>query len=201
MAARGTLPTTLILREPAPTHGTVSARSFDCSVNLPELGLNRVQSHESNRSSMSAESRSFRVLVVAPGANPAVVYDALTAVAAIDRRCVDEVHVLTSADTVDRLSAALLKPGMPSALADRCRRLGIETAYIVLGRRTIHGLGSSGKPGSIADDVLDTLRQLCGDPMNEVTVVASSEAGVVGVLAHSALQLVGKLVARFFWYG
>src|ERR1700680_559293 len=60
-----------------------------------------------------SQSRAFRVLVVAPGATPAVVYDALTAVATIDRRCVDEVHVLTSAETVDRLSAALLKPGMP----------------------------------------------------------------------------------------
>jgi hypothetical protein len=34
--------------------------------------------------------------------------------------------------------------------------------------------------------------------MNEVTVVASSEAGAVGYLAYSALQFVGKLVARFF---
>ena len=96
-------------------------RSF---VNRPELGINRVQSHESSRPSMS-ESRTFRVLVVAPGANPAVVLDAVTAVAATDRRCVDELHVLTSADAADRLRAALLKPGVASALADRCRRLGI----------------------------------------------------------------------------
>ena len=156
-----------------------------------------MESHESNRPSMS-ESRTFRVLVVAPGANPAVVRDAVMAVAATDRRCVDELHVLTPADAADRLRAALLKPGMASALADRCRRLGIDTADIVVSRRAIHGLGGSGKTGSIADDVLDTLRPLCEDPMNEVTVVASSEAGAVGVLAYSALQLVGKLVARFF---
>jgi hypothetical protein len=191
------LPPTLIRLETATTSGTVSASSPDSSTTDPELRISRAELNEPNRRSMS-QSRTFRVLVVAPGANPTVVYDALTAVATIDRRCVDEVHVLTSADTVDRLSAALLKPGMPSALANRCRRLGIETADIVLGRRAIHGLGSSGKPGSIADDVLDTLRQLCGDPVNEVTVVASSEAGVVGVLAHSALQLVGELAARFF---
>jgi hypothetical protein len=145
-----------------------------------------------------SESRTFRVLVVAPGANPAVVRDAVMAVAATDRRGVDELHVLTPADAADRLRAALLKPGMASGLADRCRRLGIDTADIVFSRRAIHGLGGSGKTGSIADDVLDALRPLCGDPMNEVTVVASSEAGAVGVLAYSALQLVGKLVARFF---
>ena len=86
MAAPGTLPATLILREPAPTHGTVSTRSSDRSVNRPELDINRVQSHESNRSSMSAESRTFRVLVVAPGADPAVVLDAVTAIAASDDR-------------------------------------------------------------------------------------------------------------------
>ena len=36
--------------------------------------------------------------------------------------------------------------------------------------------------------------------MTEVTVVASSNAGVVGILAHSALQLVGRLGTGFlFW--
>ena len=144
------------------------------------------------------ESRTFRVLVVAPGANPAVVHDAVAAVAAIDRRGADELHILTSADVADRLRASLLKGSMASALADRCRHLGIDPVDIVLTRRAIHGLGGSGKPGAIADDVLDTLRRLCGDTMNEVTVVASSEAGVVGALAHSALQLVGKLTERFF---
>src|ERR1700682_3711776 len=93
VAAPGTLPATLILREAAPTHGTVSGRSSNRPVNRPELGINRVQSHESNRSSMSAESPIFRVLVVAPGADPAVVFDAVTAVAASDCRCVDELHV------------------------------------------------------------------------------------------------------------
>jgi hypothetical protein len=197
VAAPGTLPATLILREAAPTHGTVSASSSDRSVNRPKLGINGVESHESNRSSMS-ESRTFRVLVVAPGANPAVVLDAVTAIAASDCRCVDELHVLASVDAADRLRAALLKPGTTSALADRCKHLGIAQADIVFSRRAIHDLGRFGTSGSIADDVLDTLRKLCGDTMNEVTVVASSNAGVVGILAHSALQLVGKPADRFF---
>ena len=197
-AAPGTLPATLILREATPTHGTVSARSSDRSDNRPELGINRVQSHESNRSSMSAESRTFRVLVVAPGADPAVVLDAVTAIAASDCRCVDELHVLASVDAADRLRAALLKPGVTSALADRFKQLGIAQAHIVFSRRTIHGLGRFGTSGSIADDVLDTLQKLCGDMMNDVTVVASSNAGVVGILTHSALQLVGKPTDRFF---
>ena len=143
VAAPGTLPATLILREAAPTHGTVSASSSDRSVNRPELGINGVQSHESNRSSMS-ESRTFRVLVVAPGADPAVVLDAVTAIAASDCRCVDELHVLASVDAADRLRAALLKPGATSALADRCKHLGIAQADIVFSRRTIHGLGRFG---------------------------------------------------------
>jgi hypothetical protein len=147
---------------------------------------------------MSAESRTFRVLVVAPGADPAVVLDAVTAIAASDCRCVDELHVLASVDAADRLRATLLKPGATSALAERCKHLGIAQADIVFSRRTIHGLGRFGTSGSIADDVLDTLRRLCGDVMNDVTVVASSHAGVVGILAHSALQLVGKSTDRFF---
>jgi hypothetical protein len=173
------------------------ASSSDRSVNRPELGINGVESHESNRSSMS-ESRTFRVLVVAPGANPAVVLDAVTAIAASDRRCVDELHVLASLDAADRLRAALLKPGTASALADRCRHLGIAQADIAFSRRAIHGLGRFGTPGSIADDALDTLRKLCGDTMNDVTVVASSTAGVIGILAHSAFQVVGKPTDRFF---
>jgi hypothetical protein len=163
----------------------------------PDVRISRVESDELNRPTVS-ESQTFRVLVVAPGANPSVVDEAVMAVAARDSRCIDELHVLISAEAAHRFRAALLKRGMASALADRCRCLGIDSADIVLSRRAIHGLGGSKKPSSIADDVLGTLRQLCGDPMNEVTVVASAEAGAVGVLAHSALQLVGGLVARFF---
>jgi hypothetical protein len=122
----------------------------------------------------------------------------VAAIAASDCRCVDELHVLASVDAADRLRTALLKPGTTSALADRCKHLGIAQADIVFSRRAIHGLGRFGTSGSIADDVLDTLRKLCGDTMNDVTVVASSNAGVVGILAHSALQLVGKPTDRFF---
>jgi hypothetical protein len=127
-----------------------------------------------------------------------VVYAALAALAAHDRTCVDELHVWTSADAADRLSAVLLKPGAASALADRCRRLGIAKADILFGRRTIHALGGSGTPDGIADDALNILRTFCEDSRNEVTVVASSDAGVLGILAHAALQLVGRLADRFF---
>src|SRR6185503_19252026 len=88
------LPATLIRLETAATSGTVSVISPDSSTTDPEVRISRAESNEPNHRSMS-QSRTFRVLVVAPGANPAVVYDALTAVATIDRRCVDEVHVLT----------------------------------------------------------------------------------------------------------
>lgn len=144
------------------------------------------------------ESRTFRILVVAPGETATVVHDALTAAAANDADCFDELHVLTSADAADRLSAILLKPGTASALADRCRRVGIAKADILFGRRMIHALGRSGTPDSIADEALNLLRSLCGNSMNEVTVVASSDAGVLGILAHSALQLVGRPTDRFF---
>jgi hypothetical protein len=126
------------------------------------------------------------------------VHDAVTAVAANDHSCVDELHVFTSSDAADRLRAILLKSGTAAALADRCRRLGIAKADIIFNRRAIHDLGGSQTPKSNADDVLNTLRKLCGDPMNDVTVVVSSDVGVLGILAHSALQLVGKPTDRFF---
>jgi hypothetical protein len=116
-------------------------------------------------------SRTVRILVVAPGETAAVVHGALTAIAANDRNCFDELHGLTAAAAADRLSAVLLKPGAASALADRCRRLGVPKADIMFGRRTIHTLGASGVPDSIADDALNILRNLCGDTRNEVTVV------------------------------
>jgi hypothetical protein len=58
-------------------------------------------------------------------------------------------------------------------------------------------LGDSGGPRSIADDALKTLGKLCDNSMTEVTVVAASDAGVVGILAHSVLELVGKPMDRF----
>jgi hypothetical protein len=126
------------------------------------------------------------------------VYGALTAMAANDRNCFDELHVLTSADDTDRLAAVLLKPGTAAALADRCRRLGIAKTDILFGRRTIHAIGGAATPDRIADDALNILRTLCEDARNEVTVVASSDAGALGILAHAALQLVGRLADRFF---
>lgn len=142
--------------------------------------------------------RTFRVLVVAPGANPSVVHDAVTAIAATDRLCVDELHVLVSAGLAPRFRAALLKRGMASVLATGCRRQGVDTGEIIFSSRAIHSVGVVGTPASVADDVLDTLRKVCRDETNDVTVVASSEAGVVSILAHSALQLVGKPADRFF---
>jgi hypothetical protein len=191
------LSATLILIETERSHGTVSATSLDSSGTDPARRISKVESDGSNHPSM-AEPRTFRVLVVAPGETPAVVHEAVTAVAAIDRICFDELHVFTSADRADRLRAVLLKSGTASALADRCRRLGIAKADILFGRRMIHALGGSGTPGSIADDALRILGKLCGESMTEVTVVASSDAGVVGILAHSAFQLVGGHRDRFF---
>jgi len=188
---------TLILTETEAPSGTVSATSPDRSTIDPAHRISKVESDGSNHPSM-AESRTNRVLVVAPGETPAVVHEAVTAVAANDRICCDELHVLTSSDRAERLRAVLLKSGTASALADRCRRLGIAKADILFGQRTIHTLGGSGTPGSIADDALRTLGKLCGDSMTEVTVVVSSDAGVVGILAHSALQLVGGHRDRFF---
>jgi hypothetical protein len=134
---------------------------------------------------------------VAPGGTLAVIHHALTEVAAIDRACFDELHVLTSAAGANRLSAVLLKSGTASRLTARCRRLGIVKADILFGRGSIHTLGSA-TPAAIADDTLTTLRKLCADPFNEVTIVVSSYAGAIGILAHSALQLVGKPRDRFF---
>jgi hypothetical protein len=145
-----------------------------------------------------AEPRTLRVLVVAPGGRPAAVSDGVTAVAANDGICCDELHVLTSPDSAGRLRAVLLKSGTASAFVERCRRLGVAKAHILFGRRTIHTLGSSGTPDSIADDALNMLRKLCADMTSEVTVVAASDAGVLGIVAHSALQLVGRPRDRFF---
>jgi hypothetical protein len=147
-----------------------------------------------------SDSRRFRVLVVAPGSRPAVVHDALTAVATIDRACVDELHVLTSADATDPCRAALLKSGAAAALVERCRRLGLA-GDLIFDRRMIHALGGSAQPptpSSIADDTLNALQRICADAMNDVTIVVSSEAGALGILAHAALELVGKPRDRFF---
>jgi hypothetical protein len=195
--SKGTLRETLILSETKPSSDTVSASSAGSSTIHPELGTTRIESEESNHPSM-AKLRRFRVLVVTPGADPTVVHDAVTAVAANDRSCVDELHVLTSSEAADRLRAILLKSAATAALAARCRRLGIAKADIIFNRRAIHGLGGSGAPRASADDVLNILRKLCGDSMNDVTVVVSSDAGALAILAHSALELVGKPTDRFF---
>ena len=56
-------------------------------------------------------------------------------IATSDCRCVDELHVLASVDAADRLRAALLKPGVTSALANRCKQLGIAQADIAFSQQ------------------------------------------------------------------
>ena len=148
-----------------------------------------------------SESRVFRVLVVAPGSSPAAVIDALVALVTQDRHAVDELHVLASAAAVEQLRAKLLSPDFTSALTGHYRRLGIGRSDILFGRRTIHGLGDPERTHvatSQADDILEAIQPLCADDRNEVTIVAAVHAGSTGVLAYSALQLVGRPSDRFF---
>jgi hypothetical protein len=148
-----------------------------------------------------SESRVFRVLVVAPGSSPVAVTDALTALVTHDRHAVDELHVLVPTAAVERLRDTLLGAPFASALTGLCQRLGIARSDMLFGRRTIHSLGGPERTHtatSQADDVLETIQTLCRDNLNEVTIVAALDAGSTGVLAHSALQLVGRPSDRFF---
>jgi|SRR5687768_12796362 len=148
-----------------------------------------------------SESRVFRVLVAAPGSSPAAVIDALAALVTQDHQPVDELHVLASYAMVEQLSAKLLSPGFTSALTGHYQRLGMGRSDILFGRRTIHGLGGPERTHnamSQANDILETIQALCRDDRNEVTIVAALDAGSAGVLAYSALQLVGRPSDRFF---
>jgi hypothetical protein len=141
------------------------------------------------------------VLVVVAGSRADVVGAALTSYVSQTHRDVDELHVLTSAQHGARLRADLLQSTVDDPLADACARLGIERSDILFGNRTIHALGAStdpANPGPTADDVLDALRRLCGDD-NEVAIVAGPDAGMLGILAHAALQLVGGHKDRFYY--
>src|SRR5688572_10904949 len=148
-----------------------------------------------------AESRVFRVLVVATSLSPAAVREALTALATHDRHPVDELHVLVPAVRLDQLRVGLLSSGFASTLTGIYKQLGISRSNVLFGRRTIHGLGAperSHTATSQADDILETIQTLCRDELNEVTIVAAVDAGAAGVLAYSALQLVGRPSDRFF---
>jgi hypothetical protein len=124
------------------------------------------------------------------------------AVVTRDRVAPDELHVLVPAAPADRVRAALLKAGSASSLTAVCRRLGIARNDIMCGLRTFHGLGASGKhasaPSLLADEVLDVLRSVSADASNEITLVAVPDAGAVGIVALSGLQLVGRPRDRFF---
>ena len=127
--------------------------------------------------------------------------DALGALVAQDRQPVDELHVLASHAAVEQLRAKLLSPGFSSALTGHYQRLGIGRSDILFGRRTIHGVGAPERTHSAtsqANDILETIQALCRDDRNEVTIVAALDAGSAGVLAYSALQLVGSPRDRFF---
>jgi hypothetical protein len=141
------------------------------------------------------------VLIVVAGSRADVVGAALTSYVSQTHRDVDELHVLTSAQHGTHLRADLLQSAADDPLADAYARLGIERSDVLFGNRTIHALGASAdpaNPGPAADDVLDALRRLCGDD-NEVAIVASPDAGMLGILAHAALQLVGGHKDRFYY--
>jgi hypothetical protein len=148
-----------------------------------------------------SKQRVFRVLVVVPGSDPAAVREAVTAMVTSERIPVDELHVLVPAADAVRVRSALLETESRVSLTAVCAPAGIEQSATLFGGRTIHGLGLSDRAvhaASLADGALETLRRVCSDERNEVTVVCQSGAGALGILTHSALQLVGRPNDRFF---
>lgn len=169
------------------------------SANLPENGLQASFARlYPNDNGPVTERQSTRVLVIAPGARRLAVRDAMLALSAVEESSVDELHIFLSAALPEDARSALLQPEWLAAVDEAKRRPGSNAAFA---RRTIHTLGAtepSSSPWGLPNDVFETLRALCANDSTEVTVIASSDAGAVSVLAHSALQIVGRPRDRFF---
>ena len=118
-----------------------------------------------------------------------------------DGDSVDELHVLVPAAQAVGARDALFKPGSVSSFTSTCRRIGIARTDIMFGPRTIHGLGASDsrRPHrSWRTMSWTSFGGMCGDARSEVTLVAAPDAGALGILALSGLQLVGRPRDRFF---
>jgi hypothetical protein len=167
---------------------------------LESQSVSTLTRREPRTGSAHSKSGRYRLLIVAPASSATAVAEALTLVTR-GRGPVDELHVLVPAARANRVRRALLRPGSASGLPAVCRRLGISVGDIVAGPRTIHGLGSPDDPhdvNTLADDTLNILRALCADENGEITLVAAGDAGALGILARSALELVGRSDDRFF---
>jgi hypothetical protein len=167
---------------------------------LENQTISTLTRREPRPGSARSKAERYRLLIVAPASSSTAVAEALTLVTR-GRGPVDELHVVVPAARADRVRRTLLKPGSASGLSAVCRRLGISVGDIVVGPRTIHGLGSPGDPhdvNALADDTLNILRVLCADENCDITLVAAADAGALGMLARSALELVGRSDDRFF---
>jgi hypothetical protein len=151
-------------------------------------------------SGASTKHGRFRRLIVALRSRSTSVTEALTLVT-LEHGPVDELHVLAPAAGAGHVRSALLKTGSTSGTPAGRRRPGMTIRDIVVGPRTIHGLGAPGNPhdmNALADDTLSILRDLCADDSCDITMVAAPDAGALGMLARSALELVGRPGDRFY---
>src|SRR4051812_21826501 len=96
-----------------------------------------------------------RVTVIVPGRNPQCVQEAVVAITE-NRHRIDELHVLTLADTTNTFRLALIQPRSPTALSRWFTRRPAPQE-VIGDTRMIHSLGRGQaglSPGNVADDLL-----------------------------------------------
>jgi hypothetical protein len=117
-----------------------------------------------------------------------------------NRHGIDELHVLTLADTTNTFRLALIRPGSATALS-RWFTKPPSSQDVIGETRMIHSLGRGQarlSPGTVADDLLRVLHAFCEDRVNDVTLVVSPDAGLLGLLAGPAFQIASKPTDRMF---
>lgn len=139
--------------------------------------------------------REFVTLVLAAG-NQSGVEAALEALRQANRQMVDEIHLMLPSSVANRL-----RPDLTSASSSTLlRQPEFDDRGVVFGRSTIHGFGGETSDGVsvsyLVDQAATLLERLC-DQRHDVVVCAADDAGIIGLVAHIALQLVGRANDRF----
>jgi hypothetical protein len=149
---------------------------------------------------MADSSRPLHVLVLVGGERLAHVLESALSHACRQQRLPDEIHVMAPPPHLDRFRRELLRDGEQTRFATLCGRLGVRRDEILLNQRTLHAfeLPRNGLLSEAAERVFELLRHISHGRRSEVTVLVTTDAGALGVLAHAAMQVVARPFDRFF---
>ena len=149
---------------------------------------------------MTETPRPLHILVLVASNQGAAMVECALAQARAHERVPDEIHIVASPECVAHVHRELLADGNGATrFVAVCSQLGVARDEILLNQRTLHAVRTDAQVlADAAERLFQLFRQLGSGRHREVTVVVARDAAALGVLAHAAMQIVGRPEDRFF---